>query len=196
MKYHLQGKQLDKDEFCLFLSGLSRNSRWVVRNDQFPWVEIVKSYKVGIHNGPAETGSNPIFDSSLFVPIQKHCHKAYLERIKHKKKSWKRVGDCKSKGLSYLPIRIYADKICLNCTNRALVNELEIEFMRKPLDRPSKNTTTEYKSKIIKAIGDKNEVEIPFGTGKRVNGANNIRTKWPETAKGLAGACYYVKNVE
>lgn len=64
MKYHLQGKQLGKDEFCLSLSGLSESNRWVVMGYQFPWVEIVKSYKVELHNGLAEAGNNPLFDTT------------------------------------------------------------------------------------------------------------------------------------
>ena len=35
---------------------------------------------------------------------------------------------------------------------------------------------------MAKAVGERNEVECSFGTGKRVYRANNIRAKLPETA--------------
>lgn len=157
MKYHLQGKELGRDEFCLSLLGLSESNRWVVVGYQFPWVKIAKSYKVELHNGLAETGNNPLIDAicsdaevcypanvgllnersrdinryiknfcakfALVNPLtfQKQCHKVYFEVIKYKKKSRKRISNCKSKVLSFLSTGIYADKICLSCMNRSLM---------------------------------------------------------------------------
>ncbi len=51
---------------------------------------------------------------------------------------------------------------------------------------------TEYQAK---AVGERNEVECSFGTGKRVYRANNIRAKLPDTARCWTGMCYFVKNV-
>ena len=48
---------------------------------------------------------------------------------------------------------------------------------------------------MAKAVGERNEVECSFGTGKRVYRANNIRAKLPETARCWTGMCYFVKNV-
>ncbi|MCB6902397.1 hypothetical protein LK429_11640 [Hoylesella buccalis] len=48
---------------------------------------------------------------------------------------------------------------------------------------------------MAKAVGERNEVECSFGTGKRVYQANNIRAKLPETAECWTGMCYFVKNV-
>lgn len=47
---------------------------------------------------------------------------------------------------------------------------------------------------MAKAVGERNEVECSFGTGKRVYRANNIRAKLPKTAECWTGMCYFVKN--
>ena len=94
-----------------------------------------------------------------------------------------------------LPDKIYADKIYMNLANRKLMKDLEIEAMGKPLGRPPKNVSNEYKSKMAKVVGQRNEVEATFGTSKRVYRANNIRAKLPQTANCWTGMCYFVKNV-
>ena len=44
----------------------------------------------------------------------------------------------------------------------------------KPLRRPPKDhPSDEMKSRIAKAIGERNEIECSFGTGKRIYRANN-----------------------
>lgn len=97
---------------------------------------------------------------------------------------------------SFLPAKIYADKIYMNKENRKLMKELEIQAMGKPLGRPPKQAQTkEYQAKIAKAVGERNEIEAIFGTGKRTYRANNIRAKLPETANCWTGMCYFVKNV-
>ena len=48
---------------------------------------------------------------------------------------------------------------------------------------------------MTKAVGERNEVECSFGTGKRIYRTNNIRVKLPETAECWTGMCYFVKNV-
>lgn len=103
--------------------------------------------------------------------------------------------DLYKKRFGCLPARIYADKIYLNRANRKLMKDLEIEIMGKPLGRPPKNQDPEYETKMAKAVGDRNEIEATFGTGKRVYKANNIRAKLPETANCWTGMCYFVKNV-
>ena len=44
-------------------------------------------------------------------------------------------------------------------------------------------------------VGERNEVEYSFDTGKRIHRANNIRAKLPKTAECWTGMCYFVKNV-
>lgn len=48
---------------------------------------------------------------------------------------------------------------------------------------------------MVKAIGERNEIECSFGTGKKVYRANDIRAKLPDTARYWTGMCYFVKNV-
>lgn len=48
---------------------------------------------------------------------------------------------------------------------------------------------------MAKNVGERNEVEATFGTGKRVYNANDIRAKLPDTGKSWTAACYFAKNV-
>ena len=96
----------------------------------------------------------------------------------------------------YLPSTILADKIYMNASNRKLLKELNINTYCKPLGRPPKEEKTpEEKARMAKAVGDRNEVECSFGTGKRIYRANNIRAKLPDTSRCWTGMCYFAKNV-
>lgn len=96
----------------------------------------------------------------------------------------------------YLPATILADKIYMNKANRNILKEFEIKTYCKPLGRPPKEPKSpEYLDKMAKAVGERNEVECSFGTGKRIYRANNIRAKLPNTAECWTGMCYFVKNV-
>ena len=96
----------------------------------------------------------------------------------------------------YLPATILADKIYMNKENRKLLKKLEIKTYCKPLGRPPKNPPSpDILAKMAKVVGERNEVECSFGTGKRIYRANNIRAKLPETARCWTGMCYFVKNV-
>ena len=44
-------------------------------------------------------------------------------------------------------------------------------------------------------VGERNEIEATFGTGKRIYRANNIRAKLPDTGESWIAACYFAKNV-
>lgn len=67
----------------------------------------------------------------------------------------------------FLPARIYADKIYMNKENRKLMRELEIQSIGRPLRRsPKESKNEEYKLKMAKAVGERNEIEATFGTGK------------------------------
>ena len=104
--------------------------------------------------------------------------------------------DLYNKRFGCLPSTIYADRIYMNADNRKLLKEEEIRTYSKPLGRPPKDPPPEeLKAKMAKAVGERNEVECTFGTGKRVYRANNIRAKLPETARCWTGMCYFVKNV-
>ncbi|MFS2806382.1 transposase [Parabacteroides distasonis] len=96
----------------------------------------------------------------------------------------------------FLPTKIYVDKIYMCKENRKLMKELEIGAMGKPLGRPPKEAKTEeYQAKMAETVGERNEIEATFGTGKRIYRANNIRAKLPETADCWTAMCYFVKNV-
>lgn len=76
------------------------------------------------------------------------------------------------------------------------MKEMEIQAMGKTLGRPPKESKTqEYQSKMAEAVGERNEIEATFGTGKRIYRANNIRAKLPQTADCWTAMCYFVKNV-
>lgn len=96
----------------------------------------------------------------------------------------------------FLPARVYADKIYMCKENRRLLKELESQAMGKPLGRtPKESKTEEYQSKMAQVMGERNEIEATFGTGKRIYRANNIRAKLPQTANCWTAMCYFVKNV-
>jgi hypothetical protein len=96
----------------------------------------------------------------------------------------------------YLPATILADKIYMNAANRKLLKDMEIQNYCKPLGRPPKDPPPEeVKARMDKAVGERNEIECSFGTGKRVYRANDIRAKLPDTARCWTGMCYFVKNV-
>ena len=95
-----------------------------------------------------------------------------------------------------LPATILANKIYLNRANRDILEDFEVHSYCKPLGRPPKDPPSdEMKSRVAKAIGERNEIEYSFGTGKRIYRANDIRAKLPDTARCWTGMCYFVKNV-
>lgn len=100
------------------------------------------------------------------------------------------------KRFGFLPATILADKIYMNLANRKMLKDMEIRTYSKPLGRPPKKKRhPEFYKNMAKAIGDRNEVECSFGTGKRIYRADNIRAKLPDTAECWTGMCYFVKNV-
>ena len=96
----------------------------------------------------------------------------------------------------FLPATILADKIYMNKANRAVLKDYEIKSYSKPLGRPTKDPPSpERQAAMARAVGQRNEIECSFGTGKRVYQANDIRAKLPETAECWTGMCYFAKNV-
>lgn len=106
----------------------------------------------------------------------------------HIKKYYERFG--------YYPVKCYADKIYMNRTNREILKKYHIRAAGKPLGRPTKEMQTEsYKVQSAKDMGERNEAESTFGTGKRVYRADNVRAKLPDTADAWTALCFFVKNV-
>jgi hypothetical protein len=48
---------------------------------------------------------------------------------------------------------------------------------------------------MARNVGERNEVEATFGTGKRIYRANNIRAKHTDTGASWVDAYYFVKNI-
>jgi hypothetical protein len=70
-----------------------------------------------------------------------------------------------------LPVRVEADKIYMNRRNRHILRLPGIEIGGKPLGRPSKEQNTkEYHDLMVRNVGERNEVEATFGTGKQHQG--------------------------
>ena len=123
--------------------------------------------------------------------IDHHSWEAYNEGIDMKLQI-----DLYEKRFGYLPATLLADKIYMNTANRKVLKDLEIKTYSKPLGRPPKeDRPPEYYQDMAKAIGDRNEIECSFGTGKRIYRADNIRAKLPDTARCWTGMCFFVKNV-
>lgn len=96
----------------------------------------------------------------------------------------------------HLPASILVDTIYLNRLNQDIFENLEIQSYCKPHGRPLKNLSSlEMKSRMVKAIGERNDIECLFGTGKIIHRLNDIRAKLSETARCWMGMCYFVKNV-
>ena len=96
----------------------------------------------------------------------------------------------------FLPATILADKIYMNKANRAVLKDYEIKSYSKPLGRPPKEPPSpERQAAMARAVGQRNEIECSFGTGKRVYQANDIRAKLPGTAECWTGMCNFAKNV-
>jgi IS5 family transposase len=104
---------------------------------------------------------------------------------------------CYKRRFGCLPEKFDGDTIYMNRTNRRILRFLRIEIGGKPLGRPSKEQLTEeYRTAMAKNIGERNEIEATFGTGKRVYKANDIRAKLPDTGKSWTAACYFAKKCD
>ena len=65
-------------------------------------------------------------------------------------------------------------------TNRDILEDLEVRSYCKPLGRPPKDPPSpDVKARMAKAVGERNEIECSFGTGKTRN-ANGIITSKPK----------------
>ncbi|WP_460197685.1 hypothetical protein [Segatella asaccharophila] len=119
--------------------------------------------------------------------IDHHSWDAYNEcddLVLHLRAYKKRFGN--------LPAKVEADKIYMNRRNRQILRLLRIEIGGKPLGRPSKEQNTkEYHDLMARNVGERNEVEAVFGTGKQI-----YRAKRADTEALWVRACYFVKNIE
>ena len=94
-----------------------------------------------------------------------------------------------------LPQEVQADKLCLGKANRKLIKESHVDCFNRPLGRPPKEENDDHAKDKKRAVGERNEVEVTFGTSKRVYRANDIRARLDNTADTWIGACFFAKNV-
>ena len=77
--------------------------------------------------------------------------------------------------------------------NRDILEDFEIHSYCKPLGRSLKDPPLdEMQSRVTKAIGERNEIESSFCTGKRIYRANDIRAKLLDIARCWTGMCCFV----
>ena len=77
----------------------------------------------------------------------------------------------------------------------SLSDRLQPFGRRQRTDKPPKDENDRHAEDKKRAIGKRNEVEVTFGTSKRVYRANDIRAKLDDTADTWIGACFFAKNV-
>ena len=190
-------KHLDLGLLRPSLDELDKTNRRVALGDLLPWTELEKEYNSRLDNQKKGAGNKParmilgamIIEGYAFT--DRHSRDAYNESqdlLLQIQLFKERFG--------YLPATILADKIYLNRANRDILEDFEVHSYCKPLGRPPKDPPSdEMKFRMAKAIGERNEIECSFGTGKRIYRANDIRAKLPDTARCWTGMCYFVKNV-
>ena len=93
------------------------------------------------------------------------------------------------------PERILADKIYRSRKNKAYCKEHGIRMSGPKLGRPKEDNQEEIKQEL-REIGERNEVEGKFGTGKRRYGLGLIKAKLQETTQADIGINLFVENME
>ena len=183
-------------------------------------IEIIREspymqYFCGLHGFT----DKPIFDPSLFVTIRKRISEEELnkmtvkflnkqkrlleEKRKRKEEAQKNDEDPPTPKPKDSNAASFTDsqgrehkgvlKLDATCADAEMRYPVDVDIIHDGCrkDPPS----DEMKSKMAKAIGERNEIECSFGTGKRIYRANDIRAKLPDTARCWTGMCYFVKNV-
>ena len=93
------------------------------------------------------------------------------------------------------PERILADKIYRSRKNREYCKEHGIRMSGPKLGKPKADNSADIATEL-KEIGERNEVEGKFGTGKRKYGLNLIKAKLEETARTDICMNLFVENLE
>lgn len=93
------------------------------------------------------------------------------------------------------PQRILADKIYRNKKNKAFCMEHGIRMSGPKVGRPGKDDADEI-IRELSEIGERNEVEGKFGTGKRKYGLNRIMAKLEETSDSMIKMDLFIMNTE
>ena len=196
-------KQLDLGLLRSSLDELDKKNRWVALGDLLPWTEIEKEYNSRLDNQKKGAGNKPA-RMILGAMIIKHKLNLSDAEMRYPVDVDIIHDGCRK-------VTEYIIKVCemfelhkprtnynhaRQGSNRDILEDFEIHSYCKPLGRPPKDPPSdEMKSRMAKAIGERNEIECSFGTGKRIYRANDIRAKLPDTARCWTGMCYFVKNV-
>ena len=77
----------------------------------------------------------------------------------------------------------------------SLSDQLQPFGRRLRTDKPPKDENDRHAEDKKRAFGERNEVEVTFGTSKRDYRANDVRAKLDDTADTWIGACFFAKNV-
>jgi len=93
------------------------------------------------------------------------------------------------------PERILADKIYRSRKNKSFCKEHGIRMSGPRLGRPKEDNQEEIKQEL-REVGERNEVEGKFGTGKRRYGLGLIKAKLQETTQADIGMNLFVENME
>ena len=93
------------------------------------------------------------------------------------------------------PERVLADKIYRSRENRKYCRELGIHMSGPRLGKPGKEEAEEVRQEL-REIGERNEVEGKFGTGKRKFGLNLIMGKLKETTQCMVSMDLFIVNIE
>ena len=99
------------------------------------------------------------------------------------------------KRFGHYPKMVLADKIYRSCANRAYCKKHGIRISGPNLGKPGKNKAEEIRQKL-REIGERNEVEGKFGTGKRKFGLSCIMGKLKETSGSMVCMDIYIMNME
>ena len=97
------------------------------------------------------------------------------------------------KRFGHYPERVLADKIYRSRANRAYCKEHGIRISGPKLGKPGKNKAEEIRQEL-REIGERNEVEGKFGTGKRKFGLSCIMGKLKETSGSMVCMDIYIMN--
>lgn len=99
------------------------------------------------------------------------------------------------KRFGFWPQRILADKIYRNKKNKAFCMAHGIRMSGPKVGRPGKDDAEEI-IRELSEIGERNEVEGKFGTGKRKYGLGRIMAKLKETTDSMIKMDLFIMNTE
>ena len=155
-----------------------------------PWIRPIVR---GKSKSPVEFGAKiSISVVNGYTFIDRLCFDAYNEG---EASEFKRVVEEYRRRFGHYPKRILADKIYRSRQNRDYCKEHNIHLAGPKLGRPGKTRAEDLRQEL-KEVGERNEVEGKFGTGKRKLGLSLITAKLQETAGSMIAMDIFIMNLE